>query len=153
LRSEEKPHAVERARRAIADHLAESGLAAEVLPSSCPMFHRVRYALPQPPPRVTIVIPTRDRIDLLHTCVAGLLNRTDYPDVEILIVDNQSKETASQAYFDELSKNARIHILSYHAPFNYSAINNFAVARATGSVLCFLNNDIDVINSDWLTEM
>jgi glycosyltransferase involved in cell wall biosynthesis/SAM-dependent methyltransferase len=153
LRSEEKPYAVERAREAIADHLAESGVTAEVLASSCPMFHRVRYALPTPTPRVTIVIPTRDRVDLLRTCVGGLLHRTDYPDLEILIVDNQSKDAASHAYFYQLSKDARVRILSYDAPFNYSAINNFAVARATGPLLCFLNNDIEVISPDWLTEM
>ena len=153
LRSEEKPYAVERARQAIADHLAEFGLTAEVSASSCPMFHRVRYALPQPAPRVTIIIPTRDRVDLLRICVDGLLHRTDYPNLEILIVDNQSKEAESHAYFSQLANDPRIHILSYDAPFNYSAINNFAVAQATGSLLCFLNNDIEVISPDWLTEM
>jgi GT2 family glycosyltransferase len=152
-RPEEKPYAVESARRAIADHLAEVGVIAEVLASSCPMFHRVRYSLPQPPPRLTIIVPTRDRADLLHKCVEGLLHRTDYPDLELLIVDNQSKEPATCAYLEQLRQNARIRILSYDAPFNYSAINNFAVARATGSLLCLLNNDIEVINSDWLTEM
>jgi GT2 family glycosyltransferase/cephalosporin hydroxylase len=152
-RSEEKPHAGERALRAIADHLAESGLTADVLASSCPMFHRVRYALPQQPPRVTIIVPTRDRVDLLRACVDGLLHRTDYPDLEILIINNQSREAVSHAYFDELSQDARIKILSYDAPFNYSAINNFAVARGTGSVLCLLNSDTEVIRPDWLTEM
>jgi GT2 family glycosyltransferase len=72
----------------------------------------VRYALPQPPPRVTIVIPTRDRVDLLRTCIDGLLRRTDYHDLEILIVDNQSKEAASHAYFYQLLKEPRICILS-----------------------------------------
>jgi len=102
---------------------------------------------------VTIVIPTRDRVDVLRKCVEGLLDRTDYPDFEIVIIDNQSKEPETRAYLDQLTRDLRIRILSYDAPFNFSAINNFAVARATGSLLCLLNNDIEVINHDWLTEM
>ena len=153
LRPEEKAYTMERARQAITDHLAECGIIAEVLPSSCPMFHRVRYALPEPVPKVTIVIPTRDRVDLLCICIEGLLRRTDYPNIEILIVDNRSQERATRAYFAQLTTDSRIRILSYDAPFNFSAINNFAVAQATGSILCLLNNDTEVINRDWLTEM
>ncbi len=148
-----KAYAVDRARRAITDHLAERGIAAQVSSSPHPAFNRVCYSLPEPASRVTIVIPTRDRVDLLRTCVEGLLYRTDYPDLEILIVDNQSKEPATQVYLDQLSGDPRIRILSYDAPFNYSAINNFAVARATGSLLCLLNNDVEVITRDWLAEM
>jgi lipopolysaccharide biosynthesis protein/GT2 family glycosyltransferase/tetratricopeptide (TPR) repeat protein len=148
-----KPYALENARRAITDHLAESGIAAAVSSSPHSAFHRVRYALPEGAPRVTIVIPTRDRADLLRTCIEGLLHRTDYPDIEILIVDNQSREAATRTYLDQLTADPRIRILSYDAPYNYAAINNFAIARATGSILCLLNNDTDVITRDWLTEM
>jgi glycosyltransferase involved in cell wall biosynthesis len=149
----EKPYALNTARQAIACHLAECGITAQVVAGRHPAFHRVRYALAEPAPRVTIIIPTRDRVDLLRGCIDGLLHRTDYPDVEILIVDNQSKEPATHAYFEQLSDDPRIRILSYNAPFNFSAINNFAVAQATGSLLCLLNNDIEVITHDWLTEM
>jgi GT2 family glycosyltransferase len=151
--SGEKPHAVERARQAITDHMAENGIIAEVSASSCPLFHRVHYALPQPTPRLTIIIPTRDRVDLLRQCVEGVMHRTNYPDLEILIVDNQSKEKATHTYLDQLNAEPCIRVLSYDAPFNFSAINNFAVGRATGSLLCLLNNDIEVINRDWLKEM
>ncbi len=72
---------------------------------------------------------------------------------EILIVDNQSPEPASCGDSDRLSGDRRTRILSYDAPFNFSAINNFAVAHATGSLLCFLDNNTEVINRDWLTEM
>jgi lipopolysaccharide biosynthesis protein/GT2 family glycosyltransferase len=151
--SETKPYALENARRAIADHLTASGTTADVLASPHPAFNRVRYALPEPAPRVSIVIPTRDRVDLLSECIKSLLHRTDYPDFEILVVDNQSKEPATRAYLGRLSEDSRIRILSYDAPFNFSAINNFAVGRATGSLLCLLNNDIEVISPGWLTEM
>jgi glycosyltransferase involved in cell wall biosynthesis/tetratricopeptide (TPR) repeat protein len=153
LGSEEKPYALGTARKAIADHLTECGITAEVLGSPCPSWHRVRYALPKPAPRVTVVIPTRDRGDLLRKCVEGLLHRTEYPDFEILIVDNQSQEQATKVYFNQLRDVPRVRILSYDAPFNYSAINNFAIAQATGSLICLLNNDTEVITRDWLTEM
>jgi lipopolysaccharide biosynthesis protein/GT2 family glycosyltransferase len=148
-----KPYALDTARRAIASYHMECGVMAEVVAGRHPAFHRTQHALPQPAPRTTIIIPTRDRVDLLRVCVDGLLHRTDYPDLEVLIVDNQSKEAASHHYFKQLEQDARVHILSYNAPFNFSAINNFAVARATGSLLCFLNNDVEVITRDWLTEM
>jgi glycosyltransferase involved in cell wall biosynthesis/SAM-dependent methyltransferase/uncharacterized protein YbaR (Trm112 family) len=143
----------ESARRAISDHLRENRITADVLASACPSFYRVRYGLPAPVPRVTIIVPTRDRVELLRACVEGLLHRTDYPDVEILIVDNQSSDPMTHVYFGQVIKDPRVHILSYELPFNFAAINNFAVSRATGSVLCLLNNDIEVINSDWLVEM
>jgi lipopolysaccharide biosynthesis protein/GT2 family glycosyltransferase len=153
LDSETKPYALVNARQAIADHLAESGITAEVLASPHPAFNRVRYALPEPTPRVTIVIPTRDRVDLLRKCIQSLLYRTGYPDIEILIIDNQSKEPETHAYYDQLRRDPRIGILFYDAPFNYSAINNFAITRATGSLLCLLSDGIEVITDGWLTEM
>jgi GT2 family glycosyltransferase len=113
----------------------------------------VRYLLPDPAPRVSIIIPTRDRVDLLERCVTGILNRTEYPDIEILIVDNQSKESTTLDYLKKITTDQRVRILSYDRPFNYSAINNLAASEAAGSLLCFLNNDIEVIGADWLTEM
>jgi GT2 family glycosyltransferase len=153
LNPDEKDYAVTHARRALADHLQERGIAAEVGPGLCPNFHRVRYLLPDPAPRVSIVIPTRDRVDLLQKCIEGILHGTNYHDFEILIIDNQSREPATLAYFGALTADPRVRILSYDKPFNYSAINNFAAAEATGSLLCLLNNDIEVIAPDWLTEM
>lgn len=109
--------------------------------------------MPNPTPRVSIIIPTRDRVDLLERCVAGILHRIDYPDIEILIVDNQSEESATRAYLRKLSSDRRMRILSYDRPFNYSAINNLGASQATGPLLCLLNNDIEVIAADWLREM
>jgi glycosyltransferase involved in cell wall biosynthesis len=153
LDSETKPYALDNAHRAIADHLAESGIIAEVLASPHPAFNRVRYSLPEPAPRVTIVILTRDRVDLLRRCIEGLLEQTDYPDLEILIVDNKSQGQEVRAYYDQLTKNSRIRILSFDAQFNYSAIKNFAVSRATGALLCLLSDALEPISDDWLTEM
>jgi GT2 family glycosyltransferase len=153
LSPDEKDYSIVHARRAIADHLREREIEAEVGPGLCPNFHRVRYLLPDPAPRVSIIIPTRDRVDLLERCIAGILRRTDYPDYEILVVDNQSKEPATLAYLTKLTADPAVRILSYDRPYNYSAINNLAASEATGPLLCLLNNDTEVIGADWLTEM
>jgi GT2 family glycosyltransferase len=148
----EKTYATERARQAITDHLAAQGIDAQVGAGALPNFHRVRYALRELP-LASVIIPTRDQAALLRTCVSGLLDRTDYPKLEIIIVDNQSREADTHTYFAELAAEPRVRIIKYDQPFNFAAINNFAVGFASGSMLCLLNNDIEVIDSDWLREM
>jgi GT2 family glycosyltransferase len=85
--------------------------------------------------------------------VDSVLRRSTYPDFEILVVDNHSVEPETLAYFESLASEPRVTVLRYPHPFNYSAINNFAVRHATGEVLCLLNNDIEVITPGWLEEM
>jgi GT2 family glycosyltransferase len=114
---------------------------------------RVAWPLPAAAPKVSVVIPTRDRADLLETCVEGLRRGTDYPDLEILVVDNGSREDATRRYFHSLSADRRVRILDYPGAFNFSAINNFGVAAASGDIVALLNNDIEVIHADWLREM
>ncbi len=114
---------------------------------------RVHWPLPLQRPSVSIVIPTRDRVDLLRTCVRGLLERTDYDNFEIVIADNDSREAANAAFFDELAGLPNVRVLPIGGEFNYSRINNEAIRQCTSDIIVLLNNDIDVINSDWLTEM
>ncbi|MBP2294389.1 glycosyltransferase [Azospirillum rugosum] len=148
------PRATAAAHRALTEHFQRRGVQASVETSpSTHRFTRIRYALPDPLPRVSLIVPTRDKVGLLKGCVDGLLQRTDYPDLEIIIVDNNSEEAKTFAYFDTLKDEPRVRILRYEAPFNYSSINNFAVAQATGSVIGLINNDIEVIGADWLKEM
>ncbi len=148
---------VEAARRAIADHLDSNGEGAasgEVLPApAAPVWSRVRWPLPDPAPRASLIVPTRDRADLLARCAAGLLLRTDYPDLELLIADNDSVESATLALFDRLRADTRVRVLPLPGPFNFSALNNAAVRQASGQVLVLINNDIDVIDGGWLREM
>jgi len=82
-----------------------------------------------------------------------LLNRTDYRPIEIIIVDHDSDDNNTAQYLSEIKKNPQIKILNYSGPFNYSRINNIAAKKAEGSILAFINNDTEVINPDWLTEM
>lgn len=100
-----------------------------------------------------MIIPTRDRVELLRACVSSLLALTDYPRFEVIVVDNDSSEPTVLAYMDELSGNPRCRVFRHPGAFNYSAINNGAVPRATGTLLLFLNNDIEVVQAGWMTDM
>ena len=107
-----------------------------------------------PSTRISIIIPFKDRVDLLRNCMEGLLQRTQYPEFECLLVSNNSREATTFAYLDTLrEKDPRVKVLEYNQPFNYSAINNFAVKQARGELFLFLNNDIEVIHPDWLEQM
>jgi O-antigen biosynthesis protein len=114
---------------------------------------RIRYTIPSPMPFVSIIIPTRNGLPLLRRCVESILGRTCYPHYEILIVDNQSDDSNTLDYIRSLESQGLARILRYNFPFNYSAINNFAVDTAKGNYLCLMNNDIEVISEDWLNEM
>ncbi len=148
----EKSYAVDAGVRAITDHLARISRKAEVTPTEWGQY-RVRYALPARPPKVSLIIPTRDKVDLLRACVGSILERTSYPDFEILVMDNQSQEQATLDYFSELARDSRIRVIAYDEPFNYSAINNAGVRQARGTVIGLINNDLEVIAPGWLEEM
>jgi len=117
-----------------------------------PALLRAQWPLPAELPKVSLIVPTRDQVGLLRTCIEGLLNNTDYPDLEIIVVDNQSSDPATLAYFEELPAQG-VTVLPYPQPFNYSAINNYAVGHATGELIGLVNNDIAIIEVSWLKEM
>ena len=128
------------------------GVQVEPAPS-VPAWNRVIYPIPRPEPLVSVIIPTRNHADMLARTVEGLLLRTDYPSLQVLIVDNGSDEPAALALLDRLAEDVRVQVLRCPGPFNYSALNNRAVRDATGSLILLLNNDIEVIHPDWLREM
>lgn len=99
-------------------------------------------------PTVTAIVPTRNHVDLLRTCIEGL-RRTAYPGLDILVVDNGSDEPNAVAYLDTLKREG-VTVLSIPGPFNFSALNNTAVQHARGDMLCFLNNDVEMVDPDWL---
>lgn len=118
-----------------------------------PVCRRVPVRVPEPAPKVSILIPTRDALPLLRRCVESVVSKTRYPHYEILVIDNRSRDKATLAWLEETSRAGKIRVLRWDKPFNYSAINNFAARAATGEVLCLLNNDTEVISADWLDEM
>jgi len=136
----------------VAAHLERLQVAADVEPTArghC----RVRYHLPPEPPLVSVIIPTRDCLEVLRTCLDSLLEKTDYPRFEICIVDNASRDPETLDYLARMDAHPRITVLRYDLPFNYSAINNHAAAHCAGEALCLLNNDTEVIGPGWLSEM
>lgn len=116
-------------------------------------IRRARFTIPSPAPLVSIVIPSRDAVELLQQCVESLLTKMTYPRYELVVVDNGSTVPTALAYLDVLAGRPHVRVLRYDRPFNFSAINNFAVEQAQGTVLCLLNNDTEVISPDWLEEM
>lgn len=154
LAPQEKDYAHDAGMRAIGEHLRRIGSGGRVV--DIPGLrgnYRVRYPVPSPAPLVSIIVPTRDRVELLRACIESVLRTTTYPAYEILVVDNQSREADTLAYFRTLAGDDRVRVIAYDAPFNYSRINNFAATEARGDLLCLLNNDITVITPGWLEEM
>lgn len=121
--------------------------------TNSPPAARIRHALPEPPPPVSVVVPTRDRVDLMRKCAEGILFVTDYPELELVIVNNQSVEYETLRFLESIRGDSRVRVLDYDAPFDFAALNNWAVARSKGDVIAFVNNDVEVISPDWLSEM
>lgn len=150
--SGEKAYTSAAGLRAVTDAVA--GIpGARAVAGQLPNTYRIKYALPGQPPRVSLLIPTRDGVDILKPCVDALLKRTDYPNFEVLILDNQSSCSETLAYMEEVSADTRVKVLRWDHPFNYSAINNFGARHAEGDILGLVNNDIEPINPEWLSEM
>jgi GT2 family glycosyltransferase len=131
--------------------LARGAPMLDVVPGGA--WPRVRPRLPDPAPLVSVIVPTKDRADLLAACTQGLLNGTDYPALELLVVDNDSTEPSALALLADLGADPRVRVLREPGPFNFSAMNNVAVRAARGSVLALLNNDIEICDPGWLAEM
>ena len=116
-------------------------------------FNVNRLCWPNTNPLVSLIIPTKNGKKLVKACIESILEKTTYKNYEILLIDNGSDEQESIEYFDYLDTLDKVRVLRYPAPFNYSAINNFGVEHAKGSILGLVNNDIEVISPNWLTYM
>jgi len=142
------------ARRALEEHLERTRQKAFVFSRpDRPGWIGLRRARPAPKPKVSVLMPTRDRADLLERAARGVLEETDYSPLELIIIDNDSVEPETAALFERLCRDPRVRVLRAPGPFNYSRLNNLAAAEATGEVLLLLNNDISVIDREWLYEM
>lgn len=151
LTSDEKPYAMLAGERALNAHLQRMQVAgtAELMGFG----FRTRYRLPAPTPTVSIIIPTRDRLDLLQKCVSSIFEKTRYDAYDIIIVDNNSAKAETLAWLAEIAQDVRVKVIRDEREFNYSRLNNLAAAQASGQFLLMLNNDVEVISPDWLSEM
>lgn len=138
---------------AIEDYVAGIDSQAQVEAGKYPNTYRICWGLPAMAPLASIIIPTRDRVDILSQCINSVIAKTDYENYEIIVVDNESCEEGTLSYLEQIQKIDNVRVLQYSGPFNFSAINNMAVRQARGSVVTLMNNDIEVIGGDWLREM
>lgn len=111
------------------------------------------WAMPKSPPLASVIVPTRDRLDLLRMCIEGLSSMTDYRDREIIVVDNASKKSETQEYLNALAASGMARVLRDSGEFNHSRLNNMAVREANGSVMIFLNNDVEMIDAAWASHL
>lgn len=125
-----------------------------VPPESPHSSRRVRHALPAGARELTVsmIIPTRDRADLLQRCINTIRRFTDWPKLEIIVIDNGSVEEATHAYFAEITRQG-VRVLPMPGPFNYADLNNRAIAQASGSIIGLVNNDIEALHTGWLDEI
>lgn len=147
----EKPQLVAAQRQVIMDTLRRRGESGE--PRLGAAGWRIEYALPDPQPLVSIVIPTRDRVELLRSCIASIHARTSYRAYEIVLVDNDSHEARAEAYLNQLARTGKARVIRYLKPFNYAAQCNLGVREARGAMIALLNNDIEVLTPGWLNEL
>ena len=155
LALEEKDYALKAQIESITSHLQRIGKPdTQVYPApGIPGLLRIKHRLPDPLPLVSIVIPTRDRVELLSMCVNSILEKTAYPNYQIVVVDNGSTDEKALAYLDSIAKDERVKVIRADIPFNYSALNNLGVAQTDGEYLVLMNNDIEITQTDWLEEM
>ncbi len=135
----------------LAAHLERTG-ASQV---NCELVEdgRVHFTWEPADELVTIIILSSDRAGLLERCVKSIFNFTSYPHFEVLIIENNSREVETFRCYEELRKSPQVRIVEHNQPFNYSEFNNFAAGLARGSLLLFLNNDTEMTDVGWLTEM
>lgn len=148
---EAKPFASPAQLVAVQHHLQRTHLSADVSFDVSGLI-RVKWEVTGDT-RVSIIIPTKDNLQMLQRCLDSILQRTSYKNFEIILIDTGSTDPMIFEYYKEVSGEPRIQIINYDAPFNYSAVNNLAARYANGDVLLFLNNDTEILASEWLEEI
>lgn len=151
LSSDVKPYAAIAGERALNEHFQrrEMACSAEYIGYG----YRVRYSLPAEQPLVSVIIPTRNAVHLVRQCIESIFEKTTYKRYEIILIDNGSDDSEALQYFESIAQDRRVKVLRDDRPFNYSALNNAAVGSASGELICLLNNDIEVLSPDWMSEM
>lgn len=147
-----KPYALTAGQSALSEHLKRRNIKAsvEILPNN---HYKINYQLPQKLPLISLIIPSKNNGKILKTCLDSVLWKTKYAPFEIIVVDNGSDEIETLNYLKSLEGNNQVKIIRDNRPFNFSAINNHAVSFTQGEYICFLNDDTEFINENWLSEM
>lgn len=150
---ESKLYAFEAGKRAVEAHYERVGIHAEVMQGEFLGLYRTRY-IRDYDPLVSILIPNKDHTDDLDRCIRSIEEKSTYHNYEYIIIENNSDREETFAYYRKLEEeNPKAHVVYWDGEFNYSAINNYGASFAKGEYLLLLNNDVEVINPEWLEEM
>ena len=152
MASDQKDYTTLAGIKALQHHFAELGKSTEVTQGFLPNTYNVRWKLKEQP-LVSLIIPTYNGYEITKNAIDSILQKTSYDHYEILLINNNSDCAKALAYFKEINTHPKVSVHDYPFPFNYSAINNFAVEKAQGDVVGLINNDVEVISPDWLTVM
>ena len=150
--ADNKSYALDSAVKALTDYSERNGINATITTIDNSGRYRLQRDI-ETDALVSILIPFKDEVEALCTCVESIFKKTHYPNYELVLINNQSMKQETAAYLAEIATDDRVMVLDYDKPFNYSAINNYAVAKARGDFLLLLNNDIEVIADGWLKAM
>lgn len=149
-----KPYAIAAAKGAVADHLTRSGFKNFEIKSTRAFdtIFEIKYEICSED-KISILIPNKDHIDDLRRCIDSIRERTTYDNYEIIVIENNSEQQETFAYYRTIEEQENITVVTYKGEFNYSKINNFGAKYATGKYLLLLNNDTQVITMNWLEAM
>ena len=149
-----KPYAIAAAKGAVADHLTRKGYKNFEIKSTRAFetIFEIKYEI-QKEDKISILIPNKDHVEDLRRCIESIKERSTYDNYEIVVIENNSTEDATFAYYKTLENQEKIKVVTYEGDFNYSKINNFGAKHATGEYLLLLNNDTQVITMNWLEAM
>ena len=147
-----KEYTIDAGRRAIQAHLDRQNLSGKVENNYIKGTYRVKYEI-KDTPMVSIIIPNKDHIDDLKKCINSIVHKSTYENYEIIVVENNSEEQITWEYYDKIKQEKNIKVIQWGGEFNYSAINNFAISHAQGEYFVLLNNDIEILSSNWIQEM
>jgi GT2 family glycosyltransferase len=152
LASGEKSYTTDAGIKALEDHFTALHKSVIVEQGKHENIYKVNWEI-KDEPLVSLIIPTYNGYEITKQAIDSILHKSTYRNFEILLVDNNSNDPSALAYFEELGQHDKITVLRYPYPFNYSAINNFAAKKAKGEIIGLINNDVEVITPEWLTEM
>ena len=149
-----KPYVAKAAKKALADHLTRTGRVGTVTDGLFPSTYRVLWKI-EGDPKVSILSPNKDHTDDLEKCLHSIWSKTEWDNYEVIVIENNSTDPATFAYYEEARKRYEgLKVVTYpEKGFNFSGINNFGRKAASGDYLLLLNNDVEVRNGDWLTEL
>lgn len=153
LSSEQKSYTTAAGQKALQDYLDMQGVPGHARVTEDDNLYRVVYPLDNQP-LVSLLVPTRDMLEMVRPCLESILKHSSYQNFEVLILDNQSEKKETRNWFNEIqAQDVRVKVIAYDRPFNYSAINNFGVTHARGEIIGLVNNDVEVITPGWIDEL